>query len=127
MKTNAGSLKVAAAKEVLRCFLLIMFLHFFFAIAISKITQDTEVGEEYFPNVVQGMQSLRDVSDVAGALLAESKACFIPYLAFFVRCSVVVILTLKNILVQIRTIKRAQPQCTSAPTDNNSEEIAERV
>merc|ERR1711904_185213 len=129
-KAGTGSLKVEAAKEVLRCFFLIISVHYVVAIAMLKVTQDTEVGKEYFPNVAQGMQNLRGffpVSDVAHALEAESKGFLIMYLANFVRCCIEVILTVKNVLVRIRTSLRPQTQSTSTTTDINNKEIAERV
>lgn len=129
-KAGTGSLKVEAAKEVLRCFLLLIFVHYVVAIAMLKVTQDTEVGEEYFPNVAQGMQNLRGflpVSDVAHALKAESKGFLIMYLANFVRCCIEVLLMVKNVLVQIRTSLRAQTQSTSSTADDNNKEIPDRV
>jgi hypothetical protein len=125
-KTETASLKVDAAKEFLRCFLLVTFLHYMFAIALSKLTQDTEVGEEYFPDVMTGIQSLHDVSNVARALLAESKGVFIPYVAFCVRSCVVVLLAVKNVLIQMRTNHRSRTPSTQS-VENDTEEIAGRV
>lgn len=128
-KADTSSLKVEIAREVLHCFLLIVFIHYMFAIVLSKLTQDTEVGEEYFRNVVQGMQSLRwqHVSEVPGALRAESKFFFVPYIAFRVRCCVVAIRALKNVVVLIRGNQKAQTQCTDNSKENKDEEIPERV
>jgi len=126
-KLNEGSLVAEAARELLRCFVQIVFLHYMFAINMVKATQGIEVGEKYFPNVAQGMKSLPDVSGVMKALLAESRpGAFIMYLMFLLRCILVLILTVKNVLVQIRTSRTAQTQSTCSAADKN-EESADKV
>eukprot|EP00746_Dinoflagellata_sp_MGD_P107279 gnl/MRDRNA2_/MRDRNA2_45234_c0_seq1.p1 gnl/MRDRNA2_/MRDRNA2_45234_c0~~gnl/MRDRNA2_/MRDRNA2_45234_c0_seq1.p1 ORF type:complete len:335 (-),score=62.85 gnl/MRDRNA2_/MRDRNA2_45234_c0_seq1:242-1159(-) len=124
---DTSSLMVESAKDVLRCFFIILFIHYMVAVAMLKINQDTELGEEHFPNVLQGMQSLQDVEDTPGVLLAEFVGFFIMYLVNFVKCCVVVILTVRNVVLRIRMSQKAGTQSASTASSNENKEIAERV